>query len=64
MTSVVLILIFLILGFIFYRLKLFFKKKLFKNFQYKSETKTKQSNPDINTTDWDLHKNRLKKKRR
>ena len=57
----VLILIFLILVFIFYRLKPFFKKKLFKNFQYVSETKTKKSNPDINTTDWDLHKNRLKK---
>ncbi len=61
MISVVLILIFLILVFIFYRLKPFFKKKLIKNFQYKSETKTKKSNPDINTTDWDLHKNRLKK---
>ncbi len=61
MTSVVLILIFLILVFIFYRLKLFFKKKIIKNFQYVSETKTKKLNPDINTTDWDLHKNRLKK---
>ena len=61
MISVVLILIFLILVFIFYRLKPILKKKLFKNFQYKSETKTKKSNPDINTTDWDLHKNRLKK---
>ena len=61
MIAVGLILIFLILVFIFYRLNSLFKKKLFKNFQYKSETKTKKSNPDINTTDWDLHKNRLKK---
>ena len=57
----VLILIFLILVFIFYRLKPFLIKKLISNFQYKSETKSKKSNPDINTTDWDLHKNRLKK---
>ena len=51
----------LILVLIFYRLKPFYKKKLFKNFQYKSETLIKKSNPDINTSDWDLHKNRLKK---
>ena len=56
-----LILIILILGIIFYCSKSFFKKKLIKNFKYVSETKTKKSNPDINTTDWDLHKNRLKK---
>ena len=42
-------------------IKIFFKKKLFKFSQYKSETKTEKLNPDINTLDWDLHKIRLKR---
>ena len=61
MISAVLILIFLILVVIFYRLKPLFKKKLFKNFQYQSDTKKENLNPDINTLDWDLHKSRLQK---
>ena len=56
-----LILVILILVFIFYRSKSSFKKKLFKNFQYQSETKKENLNPDINTLDWDLHKTRLQK---
>ena len=51
----------LILGIIFFRFKSFFKKKIFEFPQYNSEIKTEKLNPDINTSDWDLHKTRLQK---
>ena len=56
-----LVLIILILVFIFYRSKSSLIKKLFEFPQYNLEIKTEKLNPDINTSDWDLHKNRLKK---
>ncbi len=57
-------LLILILGFIFCRSKSFLKKKLFEFTQYYAEIKTEKLNPDLNTSDWDLHKLRLEKFRR
>ena len=56
-----LILVVLILAFFLFRIDKFLKKKLTRNFFYNPENKEVELNPDINTTDWDLHKTRLKK---
>ena len=55
--------IFAILIFVFFPFGIdkFLKKKLTKNFFYKPENKEVELNPDINTLNWDLHKNRLKR---
>ena len=56
-----LILVLFILAFFLFRIDKFLKKKLTKNFFYKPENKEVELNPDVNTLNWDLHKNRLKK---
>ena len=53
------IFILMIFVFNFYQSKSFLNK-LFKDFQFKLESKTKELNPDINTLDWNFHKLRLK----
>ena len=57
------LLIFILLYFLL-RIYKFFKKKLTKKFFYKPENKEVELNPDINTSNWDLHKLRLEKFRR
>ena len=59
-----LILVLFILAFFLFRIDKFIKKNLTKNFFYKPENKEVESNPDINTLNWDLHKLRLEKFRR
>ena len=54
------IFILMIFIFNFYQSKSFLNK-LFKDFQFNLKSKTKELNPDINTLNWDLHKNRLKR---
>ena len=65
--------IFTFLGFVIFMLIIFifniyqsksFLNKLFKDFKFNLESKTKELNPDINTLDWNFHKLRLEKFRR
>ena len=56
-----LILVLFIFAFFLFRIDKFLKKKLTKKFFYKPENKEVELNPDINTLNWDLHKNRLKR---
>ena len=58
---VFLILLLLVLVFIFYQKNRYFKKKLSKSFLYQPDNLKEELNPDINTLNWDLHKNRLKR---
>ena len=60
----ILFLLFLVLfipAFFLFRIDKFLKKKLTKKFFYKSENKEVELNPNINTLNWDLHRNRLNK---
>ena len=59
-----LILVLFILAFFLFRIDKFLKKNLTKNFFYKPENNEVESNPDINTLNWDLHKLRLDKFKR
>ena len=59
-----LILVLFILAFFLFRIDKFLKKNLTKNFFYNPENKEVESNPDINTLNWDIHKLRLDKFRR
>ena len=59
-----LILVLFILVFFLFRIDIFLKNKLTRNFFYKPENKEVELNPDINTLNWDLHKLRLDKFKR
>ena len=56
-----LILLLLVFAFIFNHKKHSYKKKLSKSFLYQPDHPKEEFNPDINTINWDLHKNRLKR---
>ena len=58
---VLLILLLLFFAFIFNQKNRSYKKKLSKNFLYQPDNLKEELNPDINTINWDLHKNRLKR---
>ena len=58
---VFLILLLLVFALIFYQKNRFYTKKFSKSFLYQSDNLKEALNPDINTLNWDLHKNRLKR---
>ena len=58
---VFLILLLLVFAFIFNQKNRSYKKKLSKSFFYQPDNLKEELNPDINTINWDLHKNRLKR---
>ena len=51
----------LVLAFIFYQKNRSYKKNFSKSFLYQPDNLKEELNPDINTLNWDLHKNRLKR---
>ena len=55
------ILLLLVFAFIFNQKNSSYKKKLSKSFIYKPDHPKEELNPDINTINWVLHKNRLKR---
>ena len=69
MTNILLILLFLIVFIVFFSLS-FFRSKRYKsssrrtNISVSSIPLEEEINPDINTLNWDLHKQRLEKFRR
>ena len=58
---VLLILLLLFFAFIFNQKNRSYKKKLSKSFLYQPDNLKEELNPDINTINWDLHKNSLKR---
>ena len=58
---VFLILLLLVFAFIFNQKNRSYKRKLSKSFLYPPDNLKEELNPDINTINWDLHKNRLKR---
>ena len=58
---VFLILLLLVFAFIFYQKNCSYKKNLSKSFLNHPDNLKEELNPDINTLNWDLHKNRLKR---
>jgi len=58
---VFLILLLLVFAFIFNQKNRFYTKKLSKSFLYQPDNLKEELNPDINTLNWDLHINRLKR---
>ncbi len=57
----ILVFFILVFAFIFNQKNRYYKKKLFKSFFYQPDNLKEKFNPDINTINWDLHKNRLKR---
>ena len=58
---VVLSLLILVFTFIFNQKNCTYKKELSKSYLYQPDNIKEEFNPDINTINWDLHKNRLKR---
>ncbi len=61
---VFLILLLLVFAFIFIQKNRSYKKELSKTFLYQPDNLKEELNPDLNTINWDLYKNRLKRFRR